>query len=170
MRPGSPLESNRVDIGVFVHNGTHVSALAFVSFSYLDNEKREYDEQHRIRVVDYTAADTRGNYVDPLLDLPKDWRDEYRYGDDGRPLGWTRIRGERREEFTPEGRLVTAVDDAGRPTAIAAVRYVAGAGDGKTPVLQEWVEGPDGVSSSPPAQLPQAPAQPPRPPESAPSP
>lgn len=168
VRPGSQLESNRVDIGVFAHNGTHVSAPAFVSLSYLDNEKREYDERHHIRVVDYTAADTRGNYVDPLLDLPKDWRDEYRYGDDGRLLGWTRIRGERREEFTAEGRVVTAMDGAGRPTATAAVRYVAGPGDGKIPVLQQVVEEGSGVSSSPSAQPPPAPAQPLRSPESGP--
>lgn len=158
--PGGPLESNRVDIGVFVRNGTHVSAPAFVSLSYLDNEKREYDEQHRIRVVDYTASDARGNYVDPLLDLPKEWRDEYRYGDDGRLLGWTRIRGEQRRHFTPEGRVVTAVDDAGEPTATTGVRYVAEFAGGKIPVLKEVVEEPGGISSPPP--------EPQRPPESGP--
>lgn len=146
--PGSPLESNRVDIGVFAHNGDYFSAPAFVSLFYLDNEKREYDDQHRIRAIDYTAADVKDNYVDPLVDLKKDWRDEYRYADDGdmpsggKLLGWTRIRGERREEFTAEGRVVTAVDDAGKPTATAAVRYVAVPVANSAPVLEQIVEGP----------------------------
>lgn len=43
--PGSPLESNRVDIGVFVHNGTYHSAPAFVTFFTLDNELRTYDDK-----------------------------------------------------------------------------------------------------------------------------
>ncbi|MFO0968044.1 MAG: hypothetical protein U0793_21015 [Gemmataceae bacterium] len=37
--PGHPLESNRVDIGVFV-NGHYFSAPAFITFFSLDNEAR----------------------------------------------------------------------------------------------------------------------------------
>ncbi len=40
--PGSAMESNRVDIGVFVHNGVHYSAPGFVTFLSLDREARTY--------------------------------------------------------------------------------------------------------------------------------
>jgi hypothetical protein len=122
--PDSKLESNRVDIGVFAHNGDHYSAPAFLSFLYLDNEKRVYDGRQRIVSIDYADPAVKDNYVDPLLDSVKDWRDEYHYAADGALSGWTRVRGDKREEFTAEGRLVLAQDDQGRPTKTAAVRYV----------------------------------------------
>jgi hypothetical protein len=46
--PGSPMESNRVDIGVFVSNGTYWSAPGFVTFFTLDSEGRTYDATGRI--------------------------------------------------------------------------------------------------------------------------
>jgi hypothetical protein len=121
--PGNVRESNRVDIGAFVHNGTYYSAPAFVSLYSLDNEKRVYDDKHRIRSVDYNDPAVRDNYVDPLLDFHKDWRDEYHYADNGSLAGWTRIRGDRREEFTAEGRLVLEQGKDGKPAKTAAVRY-----------------------------------------------
>jgi hypothetical protein len=137
-----PIESNRVDIGVFVHNGDHYSAPAFVSFFFLDNEQRTYDQQQRIMSVDYAPAGRR-TYVDPLIDLPKAWRDEYHYGQDGQLVGWTRIRGEQQEQFTAAGRLILKRDDQGQPTETAAVRYVAEpAGKGAT-IIQERVAEPE---------------------------
>ena len=53
--PGAALESNRVDIGVFVHNGTYYSAPGFITFCTLDNEARGYDEKGRILDVGYGA-------------------------------------------------------------------------------------------------------------------
>jgi hypothetical protein len=151
--PGSPRESNRVDIGVFVHNGVYFSAPAFICFYTLDNEKRVYDEKHRIRVVDYTDPAVRDNYVDPLLDFRKDWRDEYRYADDGTLLGWTRIRGEKREGFTAAGQLVLEKDAAGRPAKTSPVRYVSARGpDGVSRLRQE-------VAAVPPRSEPPAPAK-----------
>ncbi|MFT7639484.1 MAG: hypothetical protein ACI9G1_001220, partial [Pirellulaceae bacterium] len=97
--PQAKMQSNRVDIGLFVHNGDYYSAPAIISFYYLDNQKREYDDKNRIRSVDYTID----NYVDPLLDFRKNWRDEYQYGDDGMAKGWTRIRGADRQEFNAAG-------------------------------------------------------------------
>lgn len=123
--PGSDRESNRVDIGVFAHNGVYYSAPAFVCFYTLDNEKRVYDAENRIQVVDYADPAVRDNYVDPLLDFRKDWRDEYRYAGDGKLAGWTRIRGDHREEFTADGLLILAKDPQGRPAATCKVRYVA---------------------------------------------
>jgi len=46
--PGSPMESNRVDIGVFAHNGVHYSAPAFICFFYLDDEARTYAPDGRV--------------------------------------------------------------------------------------------------------------------------
>ncbi len=46
--PGSALESNRVEIGVFVHNGTHYSAPGFVTFHSLDREARVYNRDGKI--------------------------------------------------------------------------------------------------------------------------
>src|SRR5262249_25022713 len=57
--PGSSLESNRVDIGVFVHNGIHYSAPGFVTFFTLDNEARTYDRQGRIVEIGYDMGQTR---------------------------------------------------------------------------------------------------------------
>ncbi|MGA2497022.1 MAG: hypothetical protein ABSH20_04740 [Tepidisphaeraceae bacterium] len=122
--PGSALESNRVDIGVFVHNGTCYSAPAFISLNYLDNQKRVYDEQHRIVSVDYAEPEISKNYIDPLLDARKDWRDDYHYAEDGKLLGWTRTRGDKHEEFTADGLLVVTKDSAGNAKTTAKVRYV----------------------------------------------
>ena len=139
--PGSKLESNRVDIGVFAHNGEYYSAPAFISFYFLDNETRVYDEQHRIQSVEYKSPKHGGNYADPLIDLPKDWRDDYHYGAKGELLGWTRTRGEAKEEFTFDGALTVEKDDHGRAKRAQIVRYVVhrdNPGNAKeTPVLQQ---------------------------------
>ncbi len=49
--PGSAMESNRVDLGVFVHNGAHYSAPGFLTFFSLDSEARTYDAKGRILEV-----------------------------------------------------------------------------------------------------------------------
>ncbi len=115
---GSKLETNRVDIACFAGNGAYWSAPAFVCYYCPDNEERVYDAEGRIQSVTYNA-----NYADPVVVGRKAWRDVYRYAD-GKLAGWTRIRGARREEFTPDGRRVVARDAAGRPAEIRAVRYV----------------------------------------------
>jgi len=53
---GSAMESNRVDIGVFVHNGTYYSAPGFVTFFYIDSEARTYDENGRLLEIGYDAG------------------------------------------------------------------------------------------------------------------
>ena len=120
---GSALESNRVDIGAFAHNGTYFSAPGFVTFYSLDNEQREYDEQGRIVSVTYTGAKERGNYVDPVLALSKSWRDEYHYGEDGKLVGWTRHRDDTKEEFTAGGERIVRRDQDGQPVETRPVRY-----------------------------------------------
>ena len=119
------LESNRVDIGVFAHNGDYDSPPAFVSLYYLDNELRIYDQKQRIQSVDYADESASKNYVDPLLDFPKDWRDDYHYDGEGRLTGWTRTRGNVKEEFTAEGKLIVAPAKPGEDPQTAEVRYTA---------------------------------------------
>jgi len=138
--PGSKMKSQRVDIGVFIHNGRNYSAPGFVCFYYLANEKRFYDDQYRIRVVDYTDPAVKGNYVDPILDFSKDWRDEYHYADDGSLLGWSRIRGEDRQEFTGNGELILEKDAVGKPTKTTLVRYIAKRGKAGAATLEQVAE------------------------------
>ncbi|HEV8378080.1 MAG TPA: hypothetical protein VGP99_04465 [Tepidisphaeraceae bacterium] len=54
---GSGIDSNRVDIGVFAHNGTYFSAPAFITFLCLDSEARTYDEKGNIVEVAYERID-----------------------------------------------------------------------------------------------------------------
>ena len=51
--PGSNMESNRVDIGLFVHNGAYYSAPAFICFFTLDDEARTYDPAGRPLEIGY---------------------------------------------------------------------------------------------------------------------
>jgi YD repeat-containing protein len=131
----SKMESCRVDIGAFVDNGEYYSAPAFVSVYYLDNEERVYDEKGRIQSVEYKDPADGGDYSDPLVDLPKTWRDDYRYDEAGNLLGWTRTRGEAKEEFTADGALVQETDALGRATSARSVRYVPQPRQGQAPLL-----------------------------------
>jgi hypothetical protein len=63
--PGSPLESTRVDIGVFAHNGVHYSAPAFLTFFTLDSEGRTYDDRGRIVEIGYGMGETALSISDP---------------------------------------------------------------------------------------------------------
>ena len=49
----SQLESNRIDIGVFVHNGVYYSPPAFITFYTLDSEARTYSSDHRPIEIGY---------------------------------------------------------------------------------------------------------------------
>jgi len=51
------IQTNRVDIGVFVHNGSYYSAPGFVTFCSLDNEARTYDSSGRIVEIGYILGD-----------------------------------------------------------------------------------------------------------------
>ncbi len=119
--PGSPIDSPRVDIGVFVHNGIHFSAPGFVSFMFPANEQRIYGEDNRLLAVDYAAAADR--YTDAFLFPRKDWRDEYLYTADGRPDGWRRLRHGTTTTYTTTGGVLVSRDDLGRPLAERRVTY-----------------------------------------------
>ena len=119
--PESKLESPRVDIGVFVSNGEYHSAPGFVTFFFLNNEKRLYDKDNKIISIDYGAQ--KDNYVDPMISVKKNWKDEYQYDRKGKLLGWKRIRGKDVQEFTAEGGLLIDRDRIGRPLSARKVNY-----------------------------------------------
>ena len=123
VQAGQPLQSSRVDIGIFATRGQHSSAPSFVSFFHLDNEIRTYAEDGRILAVDYAVAATN-RYVDPQLSLAKHWRDEYQYAPDRRPIGWTRHLGDTRESFNLRGERVEETDSLGRATVTRTVNYI----------------------------------------------
>lgn len=123
VEPDSAMETNRVDIGVFVSNSEHISAPAFISTYFLDNEYRKYDRQKRLQILDYTHGSKRNNYVDPIIEPAKNWRDEFRYDDHGRLSGWTRKSGDEIHEFTSRGNLIVSKNDRGRPLLVKQVRY-----------------------------------------------
>jgi hypothetical protein len=135
--PGSDMESNRVDIGVFVHNGTYYSAPGFISLFFLDNEQREYNERGQIKSVQYSTRAAGGNYVDPFIDVPKNWRDDYHYDANGKLTYWSRHRGDAVEWFTPDGSLVTKWDNQRRPAEAVRVRYVAESTKNNPPTLRQ---------------------------------
>jgi len=71
IHPGAEMESSRVDVGAFVHNGEHYSAPAFVCFYWLGNEARTYHSDGRVLEVSYDYGDSTIGYP---TDNPRDGR------------------------------------------------------------------------------------------------
>jgi YD repeat-containing protein len=138
---GSKMETNRIDIGAFAHNGAHYSAPAFVTFYCLDDETRKYNAAGQPESVEYKSLAKGGNYADPAVHTLRDWRDEYQYDDAGKLTGWTRIRGEEREFFTAHGHLIVEKDAQGRAAKAKAVIYVVkDFQPGKAPFIEQIAE------------------------------
>jgi hypothetical protein len=115
------MRSSRVEIALCVDNGVRFSPPALVSFYYLNNEARQYSTDGRILAVDYEAAANR--YTDPLLSLPRRWRDLYLYDKRNRLAGWSRFRGQEMESFTADGARVLTRDARGRALTARTVLY-----------------------------------------------
>jgi hypothetical protein len=130
VEPGSPLETNRIDVGCFVSNGTNWSCPAFITFYCPDNEERTYDSQGRIQSVTYNT-----NYADPLIVFGKQWRDDYEYNADG-PVGWTRTRGDSKQNFTATGERIISPATDGMPVTTCKVNYVVRQ-DGRIRVVEQ---------------------------------
>jgi hypothetical protein len=138
---GAKMETNRIDIGAFARNGVHYSAPGFVTFYCLDDETRKYNAAGQPELIEYKSLAKGGNYADPAVHTPRDWTDEYHYDDGGKLTGWTRIRGEMREEFTAHGHLVLENDSLGRAAKVKQVMYVAKAEKpGQLPLLEQIPE------------------------------
>tara|TARA_Y100001934_G_scaffold282554_1_gene396848 strand:- start:1398 stop:3410 length:2013 start_codon:yes stop_codon:yes gene_type:complete len=132
--PGSALESNRVDVGLFVGNGDHWSAPAILSVYFPDNQKRTFAEDGRIESIDYSID----NYVDPFLENSRNWRDDYRYDDKGNLLGWTRFRkDEADQQFSVDGHLVLEATKDGTPIRTVPVRYIPKKIEGDQVIIEQ---------------------------------
>ena len=123
--PGQPeLTTDRVDIGVFVSNGSHASAPSFISLLYPAWQKRDYDAAQRIIRVDYRAPAFASRYADPILFVRRNWTDRYDYDASGNLLGWQRTGPDRDDRFTRHGAKVIETDALGRPTRAQKVAYL----------------------------------------------
>jgi hypothetical protein len=87
---------------------------SLVSFAYLPNEERLYRADGKIQSVDY--ANPKHRYADPLLTLPKKWKDLYDYTSQGQLKGWYRTRKTgSSDRFTYAGHRVLTTDKLNRP-------------------------------------------------------
>ena len=129
---------DRIDIGVFADNGDFFSVPGMVTSFSLRNEKRRYDREGKIMSIDYGDPEFTKRYVDPLIDIPKNWRDEYRYSDTGQLLGWSRKHpGKAPEQFHHDGTLILELDSQGRPVRTQPVRYITQQDPNKAPKLEQ---------------------------------
>ena len=112
------LTTDRVDIGVFAHNGRHFSAPSFISFVYPARQKRDYDDQNRIVSIDYFAPEFANRAVDMRVFYDRAWRDAK-----GRLVGWRRLRGNGEAHYTRHGARVSKRDSRGRAVKAQVVGY-----------------------------------------------
>jgi len=135
---GSAMESNRVDIGLFVGNGEYWSAPAFFSVYFPDNQKRVYDDRGQVLSIDYSLD----HYVDPFVDTPRKWQDKYKYDDEGTCIGWTRFhKGEKlAQEFTADGLLIIDTGKNESKVKTKPVRYVGRQLKGARTVLIQEIQ------------------------------
>lgn len=123
--PENPeMTTDRVEIGVFVHNGTYFSAPAFVNFLYPPNQNRIYDEQGRIVSIDHNDPVFTKRALEERLFVQRDWKDTYQYNQKSQLTGWQRRRGKWITQFTRHGAKVLDRDDLNRPIKARAVRYI----------------------------------------------
>ncbi len=127
--PGRPdLVSDRVDIGVFIDNGKFISAPAFISLMYPGDQKRTYNDQKKIKSVDYRDPVFTARYTDPLLFPRRNWIDNYDYDAKGRLIGWQRIEGNKKTRYSRHGAIVVEQDKLGRAIKARKIQYLV---DGK---------------------------------------
>jgi hypothetical protein len=115
--------TSRVEIGCFLKTSQYYSMPSLVSFAYLPNEERLYRADGKIQSVDY--ANPKHRYADPLLTLPKKWKDLYDYTSQGQLKGWYRTRKTgSSERFTYAGHRVLTTDKLNRPLKSCGVQYI----------------------------------------------
>jgi hypothetical protein len=115
--------TSRVEIGCFFKTGEHYAVPSIVSLAYLSNEDRLYRDDGMIQSVDYLNANNR--YADPVLTMPKTWKDLYEYDAKAQLKGWYRTkRTGAAERFTYAGHKVLTADKLNRPTRACGVQYM----------------------------------------------
>ena len=137
---GAPgMQTNRIDVGVFAINRTAISLPAFVSTFTLANEKRTYNADRLIQSVDYGDSEVSRRYVDPFIDIPKSWRDDYRYGPDKILLGWTRTAPDQDPQaFSADGRLIFRKDEQQKAVEFRDIQYEAVAAGNQLVMLRAF--------------------------------
>lgn len=138
---GDGIETLRVDIGVFAHNGAQWSAPAFVSVAFPPRQRRIYNAAGNPAVVDHRDPAYKSRYADPRLFADRDWIDRFNYAPDGTPTGWVRTRGETWARFTRHGLKAIETDGRGRPLIAEFVDYPIDAAHPRGPTVLERASG-----------------------------
>ncbi len=114
----------RIDVAVFAKShGTEYGAPSIISFYPLPFEKRVYDGK---RLVSIDNSNPEGVYCDPLVALPRRWKDVFRYAKDGTPLGFTRsYAGQDSAEFTSPNERIVEKNPDGSPKTLVRVKYLS---------------------------------------------
>ena len=118
----------RLDFAVFARYGDGpYGPPSMISFFTVPNEVRQYDRQGRIAKVSYRKADA----VFPALYQNKPWTDAYELDDQGRILGFLRMRsgGGMEERFSADGEFIVATHPDGSPKTAKKVRYFTSPSD-----------------------------------------
>ena len=86
-------------------------------------EKRTYDSSGRLVSID--NSNPEGRYTDPMVALPRSWKDTFSYGSDGRLMGYTRTIGDKvMASFTADGKRIVERNADGTPKKTVNVRYL----------------------------------------------
>lgn len=115
--------TERIDVACFAKShATEFGAPSIISFFPIPQEVRTYRADGKIESIDYT---NRKNYTDPIIALPRNWKDVYQYSPTGTLLGWQRlVDGKPVAEFTPAGKRIVKRNADGTPSATVPVRYL----------------------------------------------
>ena len=118
---GTKLKSSRVDVGIFhVVNGK-ASTPSIISMYMMPNEMREYDKDGTLVSIDYSKRQL-DDYC-PSSCPKGDWKDVFKWDDDGEIMGWTRYTPESNgkvhtNEYSRSGLRIISKDSLGRPVDV----------------------------------------------------
>lgn len=116
--------TNRIDVACFAKTDSSTwGAPSFISFFPVPQETRIYRPDGQIESIDYTNR--KNVYSDPVVSLPRHWKDTYSYDADGKPLGWTRsMDGKEAASFTASGDRIVERRADGTPSKAVHVKYI----------------------------------------------
>ena len=116
--------TNRIDVACFAKTATSSwGAPSIISFFPIPQETRTYRPDGQIASIDYTNA--RKVYSDPVVSLPRRWKDVYSYDASGKQLGWTRFSdGKEVAAFTASGHRIVERRADGTPSKAVRVKYL----------------------------------------------
>jgi len=114
----------RIDVACFAKtDGTDWGAPSIISFFPIPQEARTYRPDGQIASIDYSNPD--GVYSDPVVALPRHWKDTYSYDAAGNLLGWARsYNGKDAATFTAAGDRVVERRADGTPAKAVHVKYI----------------------------------------------